>query len=64
MVAFQMFGFNGIWRGNYFGGEPLRRTEDEVRVGNFKNGKAADKDDITGVDKKWWTGFGGCVIGL
>ena len=38
-----MYGFDGIWKGNYF-----RRAEVEVRVGKLKNGKAAGKDDITG----------------
>ena len=37
-----------IRRGTYFGGEPIGRAEDEVRVGNLENGKAADKDEITG----------------
>ena len=36
--------FDGIRRGNYFGGEPLRIVEVEVRVGELKNGK----DEITG----------------
>ena len=39
-----MCGFDGVLRGNYFGGEPIRRTEVEVRVGKFKNGK----DEVTG----------------
>ena len=37
-----------LQRGNYFGGEPIRRTEVEVKVGKLKNGKAAGKDEITG----------------
>ena len=28
-VVVHMFGFNGVWIGNYFGGEPIRRTEVE-----------------------------------
>ena len=36
-----MCGFDGIRRGNYFGGEPIGRDEVEVRVGKLKNGKAA-----------------------
>ena len=32
---------------NYFGGEPIRRMEGEVRVGKHKNGKAAGKDEVT-----------------
>ena len=43
-----MCGFDGIRRGNYFGGEPIGREEVEVRVGKLKNGKAAGKDGITG----------------
>ena len=43
-----MCGFDGVGRGNYFGGEPIRRTEVEVKVGKLKNGKAADRDKITG----------------
>ena len=30
-------GFDGIRRGNYFGGEPIGRAGAEVRVGKFKN---------------------------
>ena len=40
--------FNGVRRGNYFGGEPVRRTEVEVRVGKFKNEKTAGKDEVAG----------------
>ena len=43
-----MCGFDGIWRGNYFRGEPIGRAEVEVRVGKLKNGKAAGKNEITG----------------
>ena len=43
-----MCGFYGIRRGNYFGGEPIRRAEVEVSVGKLKNGKAAGKDELTG----------------
>ena len=60
-------GFDCVQRGNYFGGEPIRRTEVEVKVGKLKNGKAAGKDEITGEMVKGgvtycWTGSGGCVI--
>ena len=41
-VAIHMFGFDGIQRGNYFGGNPFRKTEAEVR--NLKNGRASSKD--------------------
>ena len=34
-------------RGNYFGGELIRRAEVEVRVGKLKNGKVAGGDEIT-----------------
>ena len=43
-----MCGFDGVRRGNYFGGESIGRAEVEVRVGKLKNGKAAGKDEITG----------------
>ena len=36
-----------VWRGNYFVGEPIRRTEVEVRIGKFKNGKEAGKNNVT-----------------
>ena len=45
-VAVQMCGFDGIWSGNYFEGEPIGRAEVEVK-GKLKNGKAASKDKIT-----------------
>ena len=47
-----MCGFDGVQRGNYFGGELIRRMEAEVRVGTLKNGKAAVKDEITGEMRK------------
>ena len=43
-----MWAFDGVRKGNYFGGEPIKRMEVEVRVGKLKNGKAAGKDEITG----------------
>ena len=43
-----MCGFDRVQRGNYFRGEPIRRTEVEVRVGNLKNGKASGKNEVTG----------------
>ena len=42
-----MCGFDGVRRGNYFGGGLNRRTEVKVRVGKPKNGKAASKDEVT-----------------
>ena len=47
-VAVNMYGFDGIRRGNYVGEEPIRRIEVKVRVKKLKNRKAAGKDDITG----------------
>ena len=41
-------GFDGIMRNNYIGGELVRRTEVEVRVGKLKNKKAAGKDEMSG----------------
>ena len=35
-VSVHMCGFYGIWRGNYFEGEPIGRAEVEVRVGKLK----------------------------
>ena len=43
-----MYGFDGILRGNYFGGEPIGTDEIEVRMGKLKNGKATGKNVITG----------------
>ena len=48
MVAVHICGFDEVWKGNYFRGEPIRRMEVEVRVGKLKNGKAASKDEVTG----------------
>ena len=38
LVAVHMCGFDGVRRGSYFGGEPIRKTKVEVRVGRLKNG--------------------------
>ena len=46
-IAVHMWGFDGIQRGNYFGREPSRRAEVEVRVGTLMNGKGTGKDEIT-----------------
>ena len=43
-----MCGFGGVQRTNYFGGDPVKKTEVEMRVGKLKNGKAAGKDEIIG----------------
>ena len=47
LVAVHMYGFDGIRRENYFGGEPIGRAEVEVRMGKLGNGNATDKDEIT-----------------
>ena len=54
-----MWGFHGIQRGNYFGGEPIGRAEIEVRVGKLKNGRAAGGDEIT---REIIKGGGGRVV--
>ena len=46
-VAVHTFGFDGVRRGNYFGGKPIRRTDVEIRVGKLKNGKATGKIEVT-----------------
>ena len=45
-VVVHMCGFDGVRRGNYFGGEQIRRTEVDVREGKLKNGKAAGRDEV------------------
>ena len=47
-VTVHICGFDGVRRGNYFGGEPIGRAEVEMRVSKLKNGKAAEKDEFTG----------------
>ena len=42
-----MCDYDGARRGNYFGGEPIRKIEVEKRVKKLKNGKAAGKDEVT-----------------
>ena len=42
-----MCGYDGVRRGNYFGGELIRKTEVEERVKKLKNGKAVGKDEVT-----------------
>ena len=42
-----MFGFDGVRRSDHLGGEQIRRTEVEVRVGKLKNGMAVGKDEVT-----------------
>ena len=43
-VRVHMCSFDGIRKGNYFGGEQIRRAAVEVRLGKLKNGKGAGKD--------------------
>ena len=43
-VGVHMCGYDGVRRGNYFEGEPIRKTEVEEKV---KSGKAASKDEVT-----------------
>ena len=43
-----MCGLHGARKGNYFGGEPIGRTEVEVRVEKLKNGKVTSNKEITG----------------
>ena len=43
-VTVHMCGFDGIGRGNYFGGDSMGRAEVEVKMGKLENGKAAGKD--------------------
>ena len=42
---------HGVWIGNYFRGEPIRRTEVKARVGKLKNRMVADKDEVWKDDK-------------
>ena len=45
--AVHMYSFDGVQRGNYFGGESVRRAEVEVRVRKSKDGKVEGKDEVT-----------------
>ena len=45
-VAVHKYGFDGIRRGNYFGGKPIGKAEVEVRVDELKNGKVAGNDEM------------------
>ena len=42
-----MCGYDGVRRGNNFGGEPIRKFEVDERIKKFKNGKAAGIDEVT-----------------
>ena len=69
-VVFHVCGVYYIQRGNYFGAEPIRRTEVELSVWKLRNCKAKGKDEITGEMVEgggvveWWTRFGDYVIWL
>ena len=39
--------FDWVQRGNYFGREPIRKTEVNVRVEKLKDVQAASKDEVT-----------------
>ena len=47
LVAVYMGDFSGVQRGNYFRGEPIRRTKVEARVRRLKNIKVPGKDKVT-----------------
>ena len=47
-IAFYIWGFEEVWRGNYFGREVTRRTEGEVREGKLKSRKATGNGEVTG----------------
>ena len=38
--------FDRVQKGKYFGGDPIKRIEVEVRMGKIKNGKSAGKDEV------------------
>ena len=44
-VAVHMRGFDEVQRGKYFGGELIKRSEVEMRMGKLRNGKTAGKDE-------------------
>ena len=50
-----MYVFDGIQSGNYFGGEPIRGTEEYVRVGKLTGTKTPSKDEVImgGVVMDW-----------
>ena len=46
-VGVHMCGYDGVQRGNCFGGEPFRKIEIEDRIKQLRYGKAAGKDEVT-----------------
>ena len=49
-VVGHMCCFGGVWKGNYFGGEPIEKVK---WMGKFRNGKAPCKDEVTGERIGW-----------
>ena len=47
-ISVHMCDFDGVLRGNYFRGEPIKRIGVKVRMGELKNGKPSGKDKVTG----------------
>ena len=47
-VTNHMCDIGDVQRGSYFGGEPDRKTEMDLRVRKFRNGKDARKDEVIG----------------
>ena len=43
-----MCAFDGVQRGNYYGGEQIRRTEVEARVRKLNIEQASGKNETTG----------------
>ena len=43
-----MHGFGNVWKGNYFGGMPIKRTETEVKMGKLKNWKVSNNYEVIG----------------
>ena len=37
-----------VQRGNYFRGDPIRKTKVDVWMGKLENGEVAGKDEVTG----------------
>ena len=45
-AAIHNYVLDGVQRGNFFGGEQVRKTEVELRVRKFKDRKAAGKIEV------------------
>ena len=46
-VTVNVYGFNGAFKCNYIGGDPINRTEMKVRIKNVENIKATSKHEVT-----------------